>query len=86
MRITHQFQNVHIYAIHMEYYFCLCLSLLKTFSGGGERTQTDFFFYLVKAKINYSSIHASIFLFCFIKIAYAVVLSILLMTMWWLLD
>lgn len=52
----------------------------------GEESIFFFFFHLDKAKTNYSASHVSTFSLCLIKIAYAVALSMLLMTPWWILD
>lgn len=85
MRITYQFKNVQIFAVHMKNYLCLYSSLLKAFSQV-KKVYKLIFLHLDKAKTNYSASHVSTFILCFIKIAYTVALSMLLMTPWWLLD
>lgn len=85
MRTPYQLKNVQIFAIRMDYYLYLCSGLLKALSWV-KKVYFFFFFHLDKAKTNYSASHVSTFSLCLIKIAYAVALSMLLMTPWWILD
>lgn len=80
MRITYQFKNVQTFAIHMEYYLCLLTKhkFIQSILLGEESIQ-------IFLKI-YSASHVSTFILCSSKITYAVALSMLLMTPWWLLD